>query len=455
MFNRFRGNIDTRLRFAPFFRRCSVSVERKYIWTNESCRDKDQSLPENGKKVVVAMSGGIDSAAVAYILKSAGFDCAGVFMKNWDSSDEQGSTACTYSKDLEDMQAVCARLNIPALEVNFIKDYWNDVFEPFIDAYQTGVITPNPDVGCNRAIKFAKLRHHAFDVLGADYMATGHYARLGFKRHDSIIVPTFGKSALLEQKEQMLSLLNNHPTLLRGVDPVKDQSYFLSMTSSEQFRRVLFPLGHLLKSQVRDLVREPFQGLNVLSKAESMGVCFIGKRKFSQFLGQYISLTPGRFVDIDTGRVLGTHSGKELLTAGQGARIGGVSAKYFVVASDADACSSDGLVKSEGDVFVAKGTDHPSLFSNCLHVDRNEFSWVSGCVPGELLFEGGTLRGVQCKSRYNQNLQNCSVLRKDNRLIVSFELAQRSIAPGQICTLYDGDICLGGGTILARNVRTA
>ncbi len=404
-------------------------------------------------RVVVAMSGGIDSAATAYILKSAGFDCVGVFMKNWDSSDEAGEFVCSYSQDLQDMRDVCSRLEIPALEVEFVKEYWNGVFTPFLEAYQSGIETPNPDVNCNRIIKFKQMKEYALKTQDADFMATGHYVQLGQRRPNGILhIPNFLSSSCStgDVLREIIELSDEMPVLIRGVDSTKDQSYFLSMTSGEQLRRVLCPLGGLTKKQVRQIVREPLHGLRVLEKAESMGVCFIGKRKFSQFLGQYINLTPGRFIDVDTGHVVGTHQGKEALTAGQGARIGGAEMKYFVVAHDADVAAYAGRPSQIGDILVARGSDHPALFSTDLSVHISDFSWVNGRCPEVLLYDGGILPNLLCKARYNQPPVRCFASRRNDRLIVSFENQQRSLTAGQICALYQNDICLGGGKIATR-----
>mmetsp|Transcript_8630 Transcript_8630/g.12880 ORF Transcript_8630/g.12880 Transcript_8630/m.12880 type:complete len:247 (+) Transcript_8630:26-766(+) len=223
--------------------------------------------------VAVAMSGGIDSAVSALLLKQQGYAVSGVFMRNWDQSDESGSGECPLHQDQIDMKDVCKRLGIESIEVSFVKEYWNNVFSPFVSAYESGMQTPNPDVYCNRHIKFNSFRKHVLDELGFDLMATGHYARV-------------------EQQEH----LTGHPLLLRGLDPSKDQSYFLCCTEGRSLSRVLFPLGNMLKSEVRKLAAACplFEGLRVLQKRESMGVCFIGKRRMDQFLPNYLNPTRGR-----------------------------------------------------------------------------------------------------------------------------------------------------------------
>ncbi len=371
-------------------------------------------------KVAVAMSGGIDSSAAAFLLKKQGYDCVGVFMSNWDSTDEVGSGDwCTMSQDKKDAREVCDRLDIPMVEVEFMKEYWNEVFLPFLESYQSGIETPNPDVYCNRHIKFDAFLKYAMGTVGADYMATGHYARTS---------PTHG--------------------LLRGLDNDKDQSYFLSLVHKEAFDRVLFPLGEYKKSEVRDLVRGPLRGLAVVKKRESMGVCFIGKRKFRDFLGQYIDLTPGRFVDAESGAILGHHEGAELYTTGQGARIGGTTDKYFVVSRHQPPlqCSTEFGLRY-GDLFVVKNTDHPLLLSKSITMQASTLSWVCGSPPHGLLHTG-SLR-CQCKTRYRQALTSCTLfLRPDSdEVVVTFDQPTRAVTLGQVIVFYAQDVCLGGGVI--------
>ena len=366
------------------------------------------------------MSGGIDSSAAAFLLKEQGYDCVGVFMSNWDSTDEVGSGDwCTISQDKKDAQEVCDRLDIPMVEVEFMKEYWNDVFVPFLESYQSGIETPNPDVYCNRHIKFDAFLKYAMDTVGADYMATGHYARVS---------PTHG--------------------LMRGIDDNKDQSYFLSLVQKEKLDRVLFPLGEYKKDEVRDLVKDPLRGLAVVKKRESMGVCFIGKRKFRDFLGQYIDLTPGRFVDAESGAILGEHEGAELYTTGQGARIGGTQDKYFVVTRhQPPAQSSIEYGLRHGDLFVVKNTDHPLLYSMSITMPASALSWVIGSPPRSLVEEGSLQ--CQCKTRYRQALTSCTVhLRRDaDEVEVIFDHQQRAVTIGQVIVFYENDVCLGGGII--------
>lgn len=399
-------------------------------------------------RVAVGMSGGIDSAAAAYILQSSGYDVIGVFMENWDSSDEAGESACSYSQDLKDVRAVCSRLNIPLHTVSFITEYWNEVFQPTLDIYESGNRTPNPDVACNKVIKFGLLKDYVKKNLGVDYLATGHYARLAYDSKDGgLDIPNFGPE-IQDHSADYSAHFDHHrspPRLLRGCDGSKDQSYFLSMTSSEQLRGVIFPLGQFYKKDIRSMVSVPLRGLSVLTKPESMGVCFIGKRKFSSFLENYITMTPGRYIDVDSGKVIGSHRGREALTVGQRARIGGAKGRYFVVAETF--AVMQGHESKPGDIFVAFGSDHPALFSRSLRVENGHFSWVhSAGAHHERLGTGGL--DLLCKARYGQEPERCTVkVNQSGDVEVEFYKDQRCITPGQVCVLYDGDICLGGGLI--------
>ena len=338
------------------------------------------------KTIAVAMSGGIDSSVAAMLLQERfpQDKVVGVFMTNWNSSDEVGKATCSISRDREDMRNVCTRLGIEAIDADFTSAYWNEVFVPFLESYQSGVETPNPDVMCNRFIKFSIFKRFAFEKLGASTIATGHYAQLV---HDSLPDNVANNACGIKDREILVSSGRAIPRLLKGIDPVKDQTYFLSMTPGHMFKNVLFPLGGYFKHQVRDLAMQSprLQGLSILTKAESMGVCFIGKRSMPEFLSNYIHLTPGRFVDVDTGREVGRHEGKEALTVGQGARISGCRDKYFVVQGGGGSLGGvSGGTLGPGDVLVARGTHHPALFSTFLVVQSDDFSWVSGGLPVSL-----------------------------------------------------------------------
>lgn len=385
-------------------------------------------------RVVVGMSGGVDSAVTAYLLRSRGFDVVGLHMINWDSRDEapggaaprdNGATGCSVAEaDFRDVKRTCERIGIPAEQVNFVKDYWTDVFEPMVDAYSRGV-TPNPDILCNRHIKFDRFLEYACDKLGADFVATGHYARTDSNLHIS------GSSA-------------RATCLLAGVDHSKDQSYFLSGVSSAALERVVFPLGSLRKEQVRRIAR--VAGLEeVADKKDSYGICFVGKRDFGTFIHEYVQPKPGDFVDVDTGQIVGTHTGVAGYTIGQGARLAGRSEKWFVVDKNID----------DGSVFVAPG-GHPSQFSAQALVATQDFHWVAGEPPVELAEANsgaanrtGRLR-CQCRVRYRQDLVWCNVWLEGGMLVSEFDEPQRAIAPGQILALYSDDVCLGGGEVKER-----
>lgn len=435
------------------------------------------------RTIAMAMSGGIDSSVAAILLQDLGYDVVGVFMRNWDSSDELGLAACPTIKDREDMQEVCKKLGIPAVEVDFVKEYWNEVFQPFLDTYKTGTRTPNPDVLCNRMVKFGCFREHVSKSLGIPLIATGHYARLA--------PPT----------EQDHIRQSQFPRLLVGHDKLKDQSYFLSLTTGQQLSNVLFPVGDMTKAQVKEIASQRLYGCAVLTKKESMGVCFIGKRDIPSFLSQYMTLTPGNFIDIDTGRVVGRHSGKEALTVGQGAKVGGSDEAYFIVSKENPNPNpnnhSHSLVCGEGDVWVGKTTTHPALFSTSLIVRGETFSWVSMQDPfqGRVSDEDGIFKircGFRLRHRHDMQKGYISLRRartdsynatytiihtsscasevkssnpsydsdnhtwisgqkqgQDLELVLHFDVPQRAVTAGQVVAFYDesGTECLGGGII--------
>eukprot|EP00742_Colponemidia_sp_Colp-10_P006771 GILJ01007257.1.p1 GENE.GILJ01007257.1~~GILJ01007257.1.p1 ORF type:complete len:327 (+),score=23.80 GILJ01007257.1:117-983(+) len=265
--------------------------------------------PRMGSRIAVGMSGGVDSSVTAYLLKQQGYDVVGLFMKNWDSAEEMhGKGQCTAVADRQDAEKVCRQLKIPLHEVDFTKAYWNSVFERFLDFYDNG-LTPNPDLLCNREVKFKLFKEYA-KQFGAEYLATGHYCRTRTScQEDGTIVSE----------------------LLQGVDPSKDQSYFLASIEGGSLQNVLFPVGHLLKKEVRVIAQEA--GLYTAKKRDSYGICFVGERDIVSFLSQYIDLRPGYFMSLD-GTKLGEHLGVQTYTTGQRARIGGVSSKYYVTGRD-------------------------------------------------------------------------------------------------------------------------
>ncbi|MBF0842436.1 tRNA 2-thiouridine(34) synthase MnmA [Staphylococcus lentus] len=349
-------------------------------------------------RVVVGMSGGVDSSVTAHILKEQGYDVVGIFMKNWDDTDENG--VCTATEDYNDVIAVCNQLDIPYYAVNFEKEYWDKVFTYFLDEYKKGR-TPNPDVMCNKEIKFKAFLNHALK-LGADYVATGHYARV---RRDG-------------DKVEML----------RGIDNNKDQTYFLNQLTEEQLSKVMFPLGELEKSEVRKIAEE--QDLATAKKKDSTGICFIGEKNFKTFLSQYLPAQNGKMQTLDAVD-MGEHTGLMYYTIGQrhGLGIGGDGDPWFVV----------GKNLKDNVLYVEQGFHHEALYSD--YLIASDISFIN-----ELDFS----TPIQCsaKFRYRQKDTNVTVEKiSDNQIKVIFEEPVRAITPGQAVVLYDGEVCLGGATI--------
>ncbi|MDX5298660.1 MAG: tRNA 2-thiouridine(34) synthase MnmA [Gammaproteobacteria bacterium] len=352
--------------------------------------------------VIVGMSGGVDSSVAALLLQQQGYRVEGLFMKNWDEDD--GTEYCTAMQDLADARAVCERLGIPLHTASFAAEYWDRVFEHFLTEYKAGR-TPNPDILCNKEIKFRAFLDYALS-LGADCIATGHYAR---RR-----LTTDGKAQLL-----------------RGLDHNKDQSYFLHAVSGERIARTLFPVGELEKPQVRALAEA--HGLITHDKKDSTGICFIGERKFSDFLKQYLPARPGN-IETDQGDVIGRHHGLMYHTLGQrqGLGIGGLKdhgdAPWYVADKDLE----------RNVLIVVQGTDHPRLYSQSLHTAQVD--WVAGDPPA---------LPARCtaKTRYRQPDQDCRIEADETGYRVTFDQPQRAVTPGQSVVFYQGDICLGGGVI--------
>ncbi len=357
--------------------------------------------------VIVGMSGGVDSSVSALLLQQQGYRVEGLFMKNWDEDD--GTEYCTARADLADAQQVCDRLGITLHTANFAADYWDNVFEHFLLEYKAGR-TPNPDILCNREIKFKVFMDYA-RILGGDLIATGHYVR----RLDR----------------------DGHTWLLRGRDTNKDQSYFLHAVGEAEFARTLFPVGELEKPEVRRIAEQ--HHLVTHSKKDSTGICFIGERRFRDFLQQYLPAQPG---DIETpeGRVIGTHNGVFYYTIGQrqGLGIGGVKdtseEPWFVVAKDI-----------ERNVLVAaQGTENPLLYTNFL--TATDATWINGEPPAA--------SRVTAKTRYRQRDQACSLsIGPQGHLEVLFDTPQRAVTPGQSVVFYQGETCLGGGVIATADNR--
>ncbi|MBS4209003.1 tRNA 2-thiouridine(34) synthase MnmA [Bacillus sp. FJAT-50079] len=349
-------------------------------------------------RVVIGMSGGVDSSVAALLLKEQGYDVIGIFMKNWDDTDENG--VCTATEDYNDVIRVCNQIGIPYYAVNFEKQYWDKVFTYFLDEYKAGR-TPNPDVMCNKEIKFKAFLEHALK-LGADYLATGHYARV----------------------EQ----LDGEVKMLRGVDNNKDQTYFLNQLTQDQLEKVMFPLGGIDKKRVREIAKEA--GLATATKKDSTGICFIGERNFKEFLSGYLPAQKGVMETLD-GKKVGKHDGLMYYTIGQrhGLGIGGAGDPWFVAGKDLE----------RNVLYVEQGFDHPALYSDSIKAVN--VSWVSDKEKPQQ-FE------CTAKFRYRQPDEKVTVqLLPNGEVNVQFAQPVRAVTPGQAVVFYDGDECLGGGTI--------
>jgi tRNA-specific 2-thiouridylase len=349
------------------------------------------------------MSGGVDSSVSALLLLEQGYQVEGLFMKNWEEDD--GTDYCTAREDLADAQAVCDRIGIKLHTANFAAEYWDNVFEHFLDEYKAGR-TPNPDILCNREIKFKAFLDYAL-MLGADLIATGHYVR---RRN-----------------------IAGRTELLKGLDPNKDQSYFLHAVGGEQIARTLFPVGELEKPEVRAIAER--HGLATAKKKDSTGICFIGERRFSDFLKQYLPAQPGQ-IKTTGGEVIGQHHGLMYHTIGQrqGLGIGGLKDAgddpWYVLEKD---LQNNVLV-------VGQGNDHPWLFSRALRA--SQIWWVN---PLNL----DAPRRLTAKVRYRQADQPCTLEPGPDGYRAVFDDPQRAVTPGQSVVFYDGEICLGGGVIEA------
>ena len=367
----------------------------------------------NRDRIVVGLSGGVDSAVAAWLLKQEGHDVIGLFMKNWEDDDDD--EYCSTREDLIDATAVADVIGIDLEAVNFSADYKDRVFAEFLREYRAGR-TPNPDVLCNAEIKFKSFLDHAMR-LGAERIATGHYARA--RRADS---------GAFE--------------LLKGLDPAKDQSYFLHRLDQAQLSRALFPLGAMKKTDVRALAERI--GLPNARKKDSTGICFIGERPFRDFLNRYLPTEPGAILTPDEhggAREIGTHVGLAFYTLGQrkGIGIGGVKeageGAWFVARKEMAANT----------LWVVRGHDHPWLLST--EVDADSASWIAGRAPDAA--------ALHAKTRYRQGDAACRIVSHDDRFTLTFDEPQRAVTPGQSAVLYDGDVCLGGGIIASAAVDAA
>lgn len=354
------------------------------------------------KKVVVGISGGVDSSVAAIMLQRQGYEVIGLFMRNWDSyaaGEEIGAPTtkegiCPQELDYEDAKAVCDKLNIPLYRKDFVKEYWNYVFTYFLDELKKGR-TPNPDIMCNKYIKFDIFIKEA-KKLGADFIATGHYARI------------------------------KNGQLLRAVDKNKDQTYFLSQVSKKQLKNVLFPIGDMLKPDVRKIAAE--YNLITATKKDSTGICFIGERNFTNFLKNYLPNKPGNIVDIETNKVVGHHIGLMHYTIGQrrGLDIGGTTNRVFAV----------GKNLKDNILYICQGENNDYLITDSCIVDN--INWLYEKKIDE----------CTAKFRYRQNDVNVELeWINDNEILVKYKNGVKAVTPGQACVFYNKEICLGGGII--------
>ncbi|KAF9017214.1 5-methylaminomethyl-2-thiouridylate-methyltransferase [Hymenopellis radicata] len=353
------------------------------------------SGPKRGDSVVVGMSGGVDSSVAARLLADKDYNLSAVYMRNWDTRDETASDrGCEWEKDWNDVQRVCKILDIPCQMIDLSRQYWNRVFEPALRIWESGN-TPNPDVWCNREIKFGALLEHLPDKTA--WFATGHYARKAWTPSTP-----------------------SRPLLLRAADPIKDQTYYLSSISEAGLARALFPLGDYTKAQVRDLARQ--YELPTAERAESMGLCFVGeKTRFSNFISSYIPPNPGPIVREDTGKRVGTHQGLWTFTIGENARVQGMPQKMYV--SDKD--------EAINTIYVVPGVNNPRLFRNSIRVC--DWQWIWADAPF---------------IRHRQEEVPCTVIIDENGMLVNIDRPEPGVALGQVLVVWDeAGVCLGCGLV--------
>ncbi|MGI6738392.1 MAG: tRNA 2-thiouridine(34) synthase MnmA [Christensenellales bacterium] len=350
-------------------------------------------------RVIVGMSGGVDSSVAALLLKRQGYDVTGVFMKNWEEKNDEG--VCSSEQDWEDVRRVCDKIDIPYYSVNFTEEYYERVFKIFLEAYSKG-FTPNPDVLCNKEIKFNAFLDFALKS-GAEKIATGHFVRT-----------------------------NDNGELIKGVDSSKDQSYFLYMLKKAQLKKSLFPVGGLTKAEVRKIAADA--GIPVYDKKDSTGICFIGERNFKKFLMDYFPVQKGAMIT-DTGETVGEHDGLMFYTIGQRRGLGiggrGDGRSFFVVGKD---------IKNNT-LIVAQGEDHPLLFSNSAKIE--DITWIDDIQPME-----NEAIELCAKFRYRQKDQDIILTYSGTSGIVECKKPQRALTPGQSVVFYKGNVCLGGGILV-------
>ena len=361
------------------------------------------------KKVILGLSGGVDSAVAAYVLKKQGYDVECCFMRNWDSAanndylgnPNNDADQCPQEKDYYDACAVAEALGLKMHRIDFVNEYWDNVFQTFIEEYKKGR-TPNPDILCNKYIKFDHFLKYALS-LGADYVATGHYARVVHNDDGSSV-------------------------MLRGVDSNKDQTYFLCQLNQYQLSKTLFPIGDIEKSEVRRIANE--LELIIANKKDSTGICFIGERNFREFLKNYIPMKEGNIIEYDTGRILGTHQGVMYYTIGQrkGLGIGGPGGPWFVIGKDVE----------KNELYVASGSE-------------DEWLMTTSCLVSDVNYIGDKFEGeLKCTAKFRYRQKDYGVTLKwvnDTNILVTYDAPVAAVTPGQACVFYLDEVCLGGGTI--------
>ncbi|KAG1663139.1 Mitochondrial tRNA-specific 2-thiouridylase 1 [Nymphon striatum] len=363
------------------------------------------------RRIVCGISGGVDSCVSALLLKNKGYEVIGAFMRNWDQENESGQ--CSIDDDYKDAEWVCRQLKIPFYEVNLVKEYWNEVFTEFLNNYEVG-ITLNPDVLCNKNIKFGHFYNKVMEKFQADAVCMGHYAQIS--HHEKPIRGT---------------------KLLQPVDKRKDQTLFLCQVPQQSLQNFIFPIGHLYKDQVKEIAMQA--GFHrITKKKESMGICFIGKRNFQKFIDEYVPSRHGNFVDIDSRCIVGHHQGIHHFTIGQRCGISGPHA-YFVAKFNVDT----------QEILVASDHDHPSLYSDLIHTFKPY--WIYS-EPEEFKYEGNFNCWFRTQSR--SPIMECEIVKDKDGIMVKLPKPNRAIAPGQFIVFYKDGECLGSAQISHANMKS-